>query len=99
MTVVGGGGVKITGILYKARFHKEYGKLTADMQERVDDKLQDLLKDPRPPGLAFEKLKAFRNPDVYTVHVTGNYKISMELVGNRATLRRVGNHNEIDRCP
>lgn len=52
-----------------------------------------------PPGLAFEKLKGYRNPDVYTIHVTGNYKISMSIYGQLAHLRRVADHGDIDRSP
>ena len=62
-------------------------------------KLNDLIKDPRPPGLRFEKLKRYRNPEIYTIHITGNYKISFEVDGNIAILRTIGNHNAIDRQP
>ncbi len=52
-----------------------------------------------PPGLAFEKLHGYSNPDIYTIHVTGNYKISFEISKAIAFLRRVGTHDEIDRLP
>jgi|SRR5690554_1076036 len=100
MTITGAGGVVIKRWRKSKRFHKEYCKLTNELRDLVDGKLQDLTTDPRPPGLAFEKLQGYANPDVFTVHVTGNYKVSMEiLAGNIAFLRRVGNHDEIDRCP
>ena len=38
------------------RFERDYRKLEPSMQDRVDEKLRDMMKDPRPPGLAFEKL-------------------------------------------
>jgi hypothetical protein len=70
------------------------------MQSRVDEKLEDLLKNPRPSGLAFEKLKGYANPSIYTVHITGNYKLSFEIIeGSLAFLRRVATHDEIDRAP
>ena len=65
----------------------------------LNGKLRDLLRNPMPPGLRFEKLQGYRNPSIYTIHVTGNYKASMEIDGDTATLRRVGTHNEIDRRP
>lgn len=80
-------------------FKRDYKKLDTQMKDRVDAKLDDLLKDPRPPGLRFEKLKGYRRPDIYTIHVTGNYKISLEIAGTDARLRRVGPHNYIDRTP
>ena len=99
MTVVGGGGVVINNWCKSRRFHKEYDKLEIQMKDLVDQKLQDLVKAERPPGLSFEKLKGYSNPDFYTIHVIGNYKVSLEIDGGRATLRRVASHNEIDRQP
>lgn len=99
MTVTGAGGVVLTALRPLKRFGKDFQKLDSALQDKVKGKLDDLLKDPRPPGLCFEKLKGHSNPDVYTVHVTGNYKISFEINGGIATLRRVSTHNEIDRQP
>lgn len=65
----------------------------------MDAKLRDLLKNPRPHGLAFEKLKGYKRPDIYTIHVTGNYKISFEIKGDLVILRRVSDHDTIDRKP
>lgn len=99
MTITGAGGVVITRWRKSRRFHKEYDKLDNEMRDLVDSKLQDLVRTPMPPGLAFEKLKGYADPPYYTVHVTGNYKISMEIASGDAFLRRVANHNEIDRAP
>ncbi len=100
MTAVGAGGVVITSWTPSKRFTKEYRKLASDMQQRTDVKLDDLQKNPRPPGLGFEKLQGYKQPFIYTIHVTGNYKVSFEVIdGNVAFLRRVGTHDEIDRAP
>ena len=100
MTTIGAGGVAITAFAPSKRYAREYRKLTAEMQTRVDEKIQDLLKNPRPLGLGFEKLKGYANPSVYTVHITGNYKLSFEIIeGSIAFLRRVATHDEIDRVP
>jgi mRNA-degrading endonuclease RelE of RelBE toxin-antitoxin system len=99
VTVVGAGGVVIGSWAKTKRFHKNYDKLTLEQRDVVDQKLQDLVREPRPPGLVFEKLKGYKNPDIYTVHVTGNYKMSMSIEGDEATLRRVGTHDDIDRAP
>lgn len=99
MTVTGSGGVSVKRWRKSKRFHKDYDKLGNELRDTVDAKLQDLTASIRPPGLAFEKLKGYCDPDIYTIHVTGNYKISMEIVGTDAFLRRVGNHDEIDRSP
>jgi mRNA-degrading endonuclease RelE of RelBE toxin-antitoxin system len=100
MTRVGSGGVVVARWRKSKRFHRDYDDLSLDMKDLVDQKLQDLARDPRPPGLRFEKLKGYSDPDIYTIHITGNYKVSLELVdGNCAFLRRVGNHDEVDRAP
>ena len=111
MTLVGAGGIRFVKYSATKRFQKEYRKLDGKLQEIADQKIEDLLSNPFPPGLAFEKLKGYSNPDIYSVHVTGNYKISIECVeidievdgeskkGMMAKLRRIGTHNEIDRLP
>lgn len=96
MTIVGAGGVVIKRWKKSKRFHKEYDKLDVAMRDRVDQKLQDLAQNPRPPGLIFEKLKSC---EIYTIHIDGNYKASLEISGSDVFLRRVGTHNEIDRNP
>ncbi len=99
MTQVGAGGVLIARIQQFQRFVRDYNKLTPALRELVDQKLRDLLANPRPPGLRFEKLKGYHRPDLYTIHVTGNYKISFEIQGDTAILRRIAPHDEIDRAP
>jgi len=43
--------------------------------------------------------KGYKYPAIYTVHVTGNYKLSFEVSGSMAILRCIGSHNKIDRAP
>ncbi len=100
MTQVGSGGVVISDWTPSRRYSREYKKCTIEIQTRADGKLEDLQSNPRPPGLGFEKLKGYDSPYIYTLHVTGNYKISFEIInGTTAWLRRIGNHDEIDRAP
>jgi mRNA-degrading endonuclease RelE of RelBE toxin-antitoxin system len=99
MTITGSGGVVIKTIATSKTFDKQFKKLPQDIKASLKDVFNDLLKDPRPPGLRFEKLKGYKKPDIYTVHITGNYKLSFEIDGSQAKLRCVGNHNEIDRRP
>jgi mRNA-degrading endonuclease RelE of RelBE toxin-antitoxin system len=99
VTEIGAGGVTITRWSKLKRFHKDYEKLTIEQRNLVDSKLQDLASNPRPAGLRFEKLQGYQNPSIYTIHVTGSFKISMEISGSIASLRRVGDHDDIDRAP
>lgn len=80
MTTIGAGGVVIAAVAPSKRYAREYQKLAPELKARVDEKIQDLLKNPRPPGLGFEKLKGYAHPSVYTVHITGNYKLSFEII-------------------
>ncbi len=99
MTVIGQGGVLITAIDYKTSFKRHFKKLTPQMQALTEAAIQELIAVPRPSGLRFEKLKGYRRPDIYTVHITGNYKLSFEINKQTAILRNIGNHNKIDRNP
>ena len=99
MTITGAGGTVIMQLSLSPRFEKQYKKLPPEIKAAVPEKLNDLLKQPFPAGLKFEKLKGYRRPDIYTIHINGNYKISIEIEGAVAKLRCVGNHNDIDRSP
>lgn len=99
MTVVGSGGVVVKAVTYGPRFKKEFKKLSNEMQGQVNTTIDSLIAENRPAGIRFEKLKGYANPNIYTVRITGNYKLYFEINGNIAFLRRVGNHNEIDRAP
>lgn len=99
MTDVGAGGVVITAWGAGKQYQRDFKKLTPELQARTSAKLADLKANPRPPGLGFEKLKGYKNPDTYTIHVTGNYKVSFEINGSTAWLRRVAPHDVIDRAP
>jgi mRNA-degrading endonuclease RelE of RelBE toxin-antitoxin system len=99
MTIVGTGGVVITRWEKRRTFHREYKKLDIALCDRVDACLQALTRSPIPAGLRFEKLKGYSNPDIYTIHITGNYKISFEIDAGIAYLRHVASHDEIDALP
>lgn len=99
MPEIGAGGVVITSARFSNRFKREFKKLEKPMQALAEQKLRELKANPMPPGLRFEKLSGYRNPNIYTIHVTGNYKISLEIEGTLAKLRRVACHDEIDRAP
>lgn len=63
--------------------------------------IKALLQDPMPQRIRFEKLVSYKNPAIYTIHITRNHshKASFELIGATAVMRKVGTHKEIDREP
>lgn len=99
MTRVGAGGLRITEVSFTTRFRRDLRKLPPEMRKLFFEKLPALYQDPMPPGLRFEKLKGYTRPDIYTFHIDGNYKVSIEIHGNHAILRRAAPHLSIDRRP
>lgn len=91
----GGWAVRVT-----ERFAKDYKRLPVDIRRLVDDCINDLALDPIPNSRRPHSISpAGRRPQVFSLDVTTNkaYKLSFELDGNCAVLRRVGTHREIDR--
>lgn len=99
MTGFQSSGLVIQSITYRQTFLADYSKLTPNIKNRVDKQIEKCMQNPMPRGLRFEKLQGHSNPDIYTIHVTGNWKISMEINGSTADLRRIAVHNTIDRNP
>ena len=82
-------------------FQRCLKKIPRDMRELVDSAIADLLDDPLPGRFDFKKLTGYKNPAVFTITIGGNhaYKLSMEIKGEAAILRRVGTHKQIDENP
>jgi len=85
----------------KTRFQKDYDALTNALKSEVDAAIVDLYSNPIPPTRRFHSLGGFKNPKLYTIDVTPNksHKISLEIDGDVAILRRVATHKVIDRMP
>jgi len=85
----------------RTSFTRSFSSLPDDIAALAVDAISDLLKDPIPARLRFHPLGGYKKPKIFTIDVTTNhsYKISLELVGSIAVLRRVGTHKEIDRAP
>ena len=84
------------------RFTRDYKRLPPDIQREVDNCLRDLGKQPVPAMRRLHRISpAGQRPQIFSVDVLPNkaYKISFELDGPHAVLRRVGTHQEIDRLP
>ncbi len=93
------GGVVIRRVDTKSKYTRKAKKLPPHIFEALKKKLEQLLDENQVNGLRFEKLSGYSNPDIYTFHIDGNYKVSLEIDGDVATLRSVGVHNLIDRAP
>ncbi|EBY1954696.1 hypothetical protein DU191_24965 [Salmonella enterica subsp. enterica serovar Sandiego] len=82
-------------------FKQRLQKLHVDIRQQASKAVKDLLLNPQPKRLRLEKLRDYRKPYIYTIHVTPNHshKVSFELRGDVAVIRKIGTHKEIDRSP
>lgn len=92
---------QIKTLQYKRKFERDFKTLPDDVKAAVIEAIEDLQKNPIPASRRLPPLTGFKNPKVYTIDVFSNhsYKISLELDGENATLRRVATHKTIDYCP
>jgi len=76
-------------------FKKDYQKLPLDIQQRVDQKLRFLLRDPRHPSLQVHKVRGVEG--LWEFSVTMNYRAIFEIEGEYYVLLGVGPHRIVDR--
>lgn len=94
--------LQITAVdIGRKSFQNSYGALSDEVKSAFKEAYRLLLQDPQPKKLRLEKLSGYKRPGIYTIHITANHshKLSFELVGTVAELRRIGTHKEIDRTP
>ncbi len=94
--------LRITAIdVGRKSFQNSYRSLSDEVKACFKEAYRSLLDDPQPKKLRLEKLSGHKNPGIYTIHITPNHshKLSFELIGTVAELRRIGTHKEIDRTP
>lgn len=85
----------------RASFQNDYKSLPDEIKDAFKEAYRLLLQDPQPKKLRLEKLSGYKRPGIYTIHITANHshKLSFELDGPVAVLRRIGTHKDIDRKP
>lgn len=86
------------------RFENQYRKLPSEIKLQASVAIKLLVEhstSPFPKSLRFEKLTGYKNPNIYTIHITPNHshKASFELRGDVAVFRQIGTHKELDRAP
>ena len=77
------------------RFKEDYQKLPLGIQQRVDQKLRFLLRDPRHPSLRVHKVRGVEG--LWEFSVTMNYRAIFEIEGEYYVLLGVGPHRIVDR--
>jgi len=76
------------------RFKKDYQKLPFEIQQRADQKLRLLLRDPRYPSLRVHKIRGVEG--LWEFSVTMNYRVIFEIEGEYYVLLGVGPHSIVD---
>lgn len=92
--------MRISKLAYTRKFERDLKALSPELLSAAKEAVRDLLEDPVPSVRRLHSL-AGHKPKVYTIDVLSNhaYKISFEIDGETAILRRVASHVEIDRLP
>jgi len=91
---------QIRQVNFLPRFQRELKGLPPDILREAKLAIADLYKVPIPTTRRLHALHGYKNPKVFTIDVTSNhsYKISLEINGDTATLRRVATHKSLDNC-
>lgn len=82
-------------------FIRSFTSLSDEIAALAIEAIANLLQNPQPARLRFHKLEGYKNPKIFTIDITTNHshKISLEIEGSVAVLRKAGTHKEIDRAP
>ena len=80
-----------------ARFEKAFKRLDPGVQDAAKKALSDLLRDPIPPGRNLELVRGRK--DVYSIRVNYHFRMSFQVQGDVAVMRRVAPHDELYSSP
>jgi mRNA-degrading endonuclease RelE of RelBE toxin-antitoxin system len=78
-------------LLPTERFHRDYERLSQEIQGQVDQQLQQLLSNPRHPSLQVKKMRGV--PGVWELRVTRGCRLTFQIEGDFYVLRKVGTHD------
>ena len=78
--------INVRQFIKKPSFKKDVKRLDPKILKDLEKALHDLMGEV-PPGRNFKKLKG---SNVYSIRVGKNYRMSFELDGETAILRRIG---------
>ena len=89
--------IRIGKFRYKQSFKKDYNQLPPAVRKRADRCLEDLLSNPFPRSRQVKKRKGARknNPDIWQARVTRDVRLTFEMDGETAILRRIDTHSRV----
>ena len=95
--MIGGLSIRVTD-----SFKRDYDRLSEDLQGAVKQCLMDLEMEVVPQSRRLHSVSPKgKKPTVYSADVTSNksHKLTFQIDGRVAVLRRVATHRQIDRTP
>ena len=89
--------IRIGKLRYKQSFKKDFNQLPSDVRKRADRCLEDLLSNPISRSRQVKKRKGAQKnkPDIWQARVTRDVRLTFEMDGETALLRRIGTHSRI----
>lgn len=78
-------------LLPTERFRRDYLRLSEEIQDQIDGKLDLFLLSPRHPSLQVKKMQG--TADIWELRVSLGYRLTFQIQGDRYILRRVGTHD------
>ena len=90
--------IRIGQFRHTKLFKKDFKQLPPAIRKRAETCLGNLLSNPTLPALQVKKRKGKRKnaPDIWQARVTGDVRLTFEMDGETAILRRIGTHTHID---
>jgi mRNA interferase RelE/StbE len=74
-------------------FKKDYNRLTAAIQDKVDKQLEFLLTNPDHPSSSLHPVRG--TSSIWEGYIDYHYRFTFELDGDFFVLRKVGTHDEL----
>ena len=78
-------------VAFTAPFKRDYERLPASLQEKVDRQIRRLLENARHPSLGVKKMEG--REAILEVRITKAYRMTFQVSGATYLLRRVGTHD------
>lgn len=97
----GGAGIVVRSFDFKPKAARDLKKLSPELRAEFKVVLELLMKDSSNHRLRLHKLNGYANPNVFVIDLVRDcsFQISFEMSGDKAILRRIASHRQIDGAP
>ncbi|OGI92120.1 hypothetical protein A3A09_02345 [Candidatus Nomurabacteria bacterium RIFCSPLOWO2_01_FULL_42_20] len=81
-------------VIFTDPFQKDYNRLPVDIRQAFDKALKFFITNHLHPSLRTKKLPA---TNIWYARITRGYRFTFEIEEDKATLRRAGSHDILDK--